>query len=211
MDGGLGHGNQPINSRYTISREESIAVDNYKDECAKSHGIIVIRIDSNYPCVDDRFDYIKNNILSSDLQRILDLSLVDWEKCKLDAESTLLFQISSLWDNGEHVVKNIATILNINPNTVMRYLKKSEQLGISTYNHFDYLWENNRLVYARCMETGELVLSLNKANKKYKCNINGHLKGLYNFAGILSDGTKLHWNQLSKQETYEIYKSINSL
>lgn len=205
MDGGLGHGNQPNNSMTTLTKEESIAIDKYKDKCAKEHDIDLLRIDCNYPYNIERFEYIKNNIITSKLSEVLNLEFVDFDQANKDAESTLLFQISKLWDSGVNNTKSIGDILHINVNTVMRYLKKSEKLGVSTYNHFEYLWEHHKLSYVTCLETSEIAMSINQVNTKYHCNLYQHLVGKSNYAGTLSDGTKLHWRRLSKEETYDVY------
>ena len=77
MDGGIGHGNNPFpGSRY--SKEELIYRDNCKDELARNHGYMIIRIDCNYSS-HDRFLYCSSNIINSQLSTIYDLNKVDWE------------------------------------------------------------------------------------------------------------------------------------
>jgi hypothetical protein len=62
--------------------EESIIIDNYKDEQAKLHGIEVIRIDCDFYGLTDiqKFNKIKTNIIEN-LSNILDLTYVDWNEC----------------------------------------------------------------------------------------------------------------------------------
>ena len=59
MDGGIGHGNKSVHEKYSI--EDSIKIDNKKDELANQNGFILIRIDCNYTY--NRFGFIKENII----------------------------------------------------------------------------------------------------------------------------------------------------
>ena len=44
------------------------------------HGITVIRIDCAYPIFRERYEYIKNNILSSKLKDIINLQDISFER-----------------------------------------------------------------------------------------------------------------------------------
>ena len=59
MDGGF-HNNDNKMSGQT--KEESQVIDDYKDEMANKQNIEVIRIDCDYPNIETRFKFIKNNI-----------------------------------------------------------------------------------------------------------------------------------------------------
>ena len=71
MDGGLGHGN--VNYIGEVDTEGRY-VDNIKNDLANKHNITLIRIDCFYKALEERFEYIKNNILISDLKNILNLT-----------------------------------------------------------------------------------------------------------------------------------------
>ena len=72
MDGGLGHGNK-THKDSELTWDELLQVDAIKDNLANKQGIQVIRIDCNYR-TDDKYTYILNNVLNSELKDIIDLS-----------------------------------------------------------------------------------------------------------------------------------------
>ena len=131
LDGGLGHGKTRYYNPQVI--ENSIKRDTEKNLLAQKHGIEMIRIDVDYPCIDHRFEFIYNNIVDSELANLLDFSLVDIERCKTDAESSLLIEVSKLWDDEKLTQTEICKKLNISPTTVSQYLKKGRELGLNNY------------------------------------------------------------------------------
>jgi len=62
------------NTRNGQTKEESRMIDDYKDDMADRHGIEMIRID----CRKSEVDFIKNNIKDSILNKLFDLSKIDW-------------------------------------------------------------------------------------------------------------------------------------
>lgn len=78
------------NKRNGQTKEESKAIDNYKDEQARLHGIEVIRIDCDYNN-KDRLEYIKQNILNNRrFKEMFDISKINWNKCGEFALSNLV-------------------------------------------------------------------------------------------------------------------------
>ena len=75
MDGGLGHGNFTLNGKQDITGKQ---IDEKKDALAKLHNIKVIRIDCNYIDIENRYDYIKEHILISEVAQILNLSKINF-------------------------------------------------------------------------------------------------------------------------------------
>ena len=132
MDGGLGHGNNNILNGQT--KEESKAIDDYKDELAKEHNIEVIRIDCDYGN-NERLEYIKNNILSSKLVNILFLNNISWMECEKFALSNLIKKACEIKrDNPNMTTTEIGTIMNLNRTTINNYLKK----GLKIWNWCNY-------------------------------------------------------------------------
>lgn len=84
MDGGLGHGNRSYTNSKT-NRDELIFRDKEKDRLASEHNIKVIRIDCNYE-TNDRYQFILNNILKSELSNILDLSKVNFNQSNTQSQ-----------------------------------------------------------------------------------------------------------------------------
>jgi hypothetical protein len=119
MDGGLGHGERTISN---ITEKETLYIDEQKDILAKEHDIEVIRIDCSYNKLGNRYEHIKNNIISSKLSSILDLSHIDFIQCDLKSCQSLLIEACNLWNNGLSVGK-IAKELKISQNTIIEYLK----------------------------------------------------------------------------------------
>lgn len=127
MDGKLGHGNINYLSKQTA--EESKEIDNYKDKTAREYGIEVIRIN----CFQSNLNYIKNNILNSDLNTIFNLSLVNWNKCHEFACSNLIKIACNYWNNGINIAQ-ISNIMKLHKITIGRYLKQGTELNWCNYN-----------------------------------------------------------------------------
>ena len=130
MDGGLGHGKAKFNSkeRDTIGVER----DTYKDALAKERGIKIIRIDCDYKN-KDRFTYIKNNIINSELSLLFDLSVIDWVLCDNRAKSKLIIQAASLYNQGLCLAE-IKSVLNYSKITIAKWLRQAKNIGLCDYD-----------------------------------------------------------------------------
>lgn len=141
MDGGLGHGND-MHSRDTTTKRESILMDNYKDKLANEHGIEVIRIDCNYNSVEYRFEHIRKNVLNSKLNKILNLSLIEWVSIKENSLNNLSKIACKLKRNyASLTTTEIGKAIGIDRHTILRYLKQGNELGWCIY---DSKVEHNR-------------------------------------------------------------------
>ena len=130
MDGGLGHGNKTFNSkeRDTIGLQK----DYIKDKLALEHGIEVIRIDANYG-VNDKYEYIKNNVLQSELSNVLDLTAIDFDKVNINSLNSLFIKAVEMWNNGA-LTSEIAKQCNLNITTISSYLNKANNYSLCNYN-----------------------------------------------------------------------------
>lgn len=144
MDGGLGHGNK----EYYKSNEEAIAIDNIKDKLALGHNIEVFRIDCNYP--RDPYEYIKNNILNSKLNNLLDLSKVNFDEADYQSRNSYVIKAIELWESGLTVAE-IGNNLNLYPTTITVYLANMAKINKCTYTKEE---SKNR-------STGHSVICLN--------------------------------------------------
>lgn len=127
MDGALGHGNYKFNSKE--KDVDGLKRDREKDYLASSNNIKLIRID----CINSDSNYISNNILSSELSNIFDLSNIDWNKCDEFATKNIVKIVCDYY-NSHHVSgTKIARELKIGQTTVYRYLKKGTKLGWCNY------------------------------------------------------------------------------
>lgn len=217
MDGGIGHGN--ANSGYqTKSPKESLAIDNYKTLMANDHDIHMIRIDCNYQR-EDRFKYILENIKKSELSKIFNFSKVDFIQCDKDAQKSLFFETCKLWDGGIHDKYEIAKLLGVSHDIIRNYLIRSEKLGCSSYIHdeyYKYSVANSRKKAAFtvghpviCIETQEIFRSISSVRTLTGISVQKAVENQNHTAGMLPDGTKLHWRRLTEQEALE-YKLTNN-
>ena len=69
-------------------------------------------IDCFYKTLEERFEYIKNNILISDLKNILNLSSIDWNEVKKSSDNSLFYQVCKLY-NENYTITDIIKELKI--------------------------------------------------------------------------------------------------
>lgn len=163
MDGGLGHGNRSYTNSKT-NRDELIFRDKEKDRLASEHNIKVIRIDCNYE-TNDRYQFILNNILKSELSNILDLSKVNFNQSNTQSQQSLFIKAVELWNLGENI-SQIKSELHIHESTVTSYLKSALK-----YNMCDYsVKESRRRSYSNavvCITTGKWFKAIVDGAKYY--------------------------------------------
>lgn len=211
MDGGLGHGNFTLNGKQDIAGKQ---IDAKKDVLAKLHNIKVIRIDCNYIDIENRYDYIKEHILISEVAQILNLSKINFSLCRVVAEKSIFISVCDLVKQGMRSFVEIAKRLEISNSTVSRYLKIACESG---YLNMDYKnlkkqslalgYEKNKQrnennpngfnrIPVKCIETGEIFNSMDAADKKYGGCVSSYLSGRIKYTGHLDDGTVLHWERI---------------
>ena len=211
MDGGLGHGNFTLNGKQDITGKQ---IDEKKDALAKLHNIKVIRIDCNYIDIENRYDYIKEHILISEVAQILNLSKINFSLCRVVAEKSMFISVCDLVKQGMRSFVEIAKRLEISNSTVSRYLKIACESG---YLNMDYKnlkkqslalgYEKNKQrnennpngfnrIPVKCIETGEIFNSMDAADKKYGGCVSSYLSGRIKYTGHLDDGTVLHWERI---------------
>lgn len=107
--------------------------DKYKHDIALENGI------DKYIVIDCRFselEWIKENVLSSNLANLFDLSKIDWSKCEKFALPNLIKEVCDYWKNKEdwQTVTNLTKVFNISEYTIRRYLKKGTEFGWCEYS-----------------------------------------------------------------------------
>ena len=113
------------------TKEESQYIDDMKDKLAKQNGYEVIRIYYN-----DDFK-IKDNLLKSDIVKIINLNNIDWEECERFALSNRVIEICDYWNNDKkdwETTADLEKIFKIDKITIRSYLKKGTELGWCNYN-----------------------------------------------------------------------------
>ena len=109
--------------------------DKYKKTLAETYNVQedkYIEID----CSKSNFNFIKNNILNSNLNKIFDLSSINWDKIDSEiAEDTIMEDIIKLWNEG-YCNKEIKEKLKIkSKNTITKYLKIGARKGLCNYTY----------------------------------------------------------------------------
>ena len=115
------------------NRQNCIINDQIKDELSLQNGVHMIRINCNYIYTHKRFEYIKENILNSEIAKLFDLSCVDWEYANLNAMHSLVADVARLWEDGL-CVADIEKSLPIERHTVREYLKIAGEHNMCSYN-----------------------------------------------------------------------------
>ena len=128
MDGGW---HKTDNSMSGQTKEESKAIDDYKDRMAREHGMEVIRID----CGKSELEFIRQNILNSKLSELFDLNSVHWEKCEEFALSNLIKEVCVYKNSNPNMTTTqIGENMRLGRSTIREYLKKGTNLGWCDYN-----------------------------------------------------------------------------
>ena len=157
MDGNWHYIDNNLSGR---TKEESQALDNYKDQLAKEHNINVIRIN----CSVSSLEYIKNNILQSKLAQIFDLSSIDWIECDKLSQHSFVKMVCNYYDTHKDVTETqLAKMFGLCNATIGRYLKKGTLYGWC--DNSDILKRANKnktpskpiSVVARNLESGECL------------------------------------------------------
>lgn len=187
MDGYFHFNYNPMNGK---TKEESQQIDSEKDRLAIEHNILPIRIN----CEKLELEYIKTEILNSNLKDILNLSKIDWQECERKSLTSLKLQACELW-KLHHNTKIISKKMKRNRSTVIDWLKSCSSAGLCDYEPIMGC-PKSFCIKVICIETKEIFRSITDASKKYninKSNISACCKGKLKSAGQLADGTKLHW------------------
>lgn len=80
--------------------------------------------------------WIKSSILKSELNKLFDLSNIDWKQCAKFANKNIIKEVCDYWNNrkdGETIV-DIAETFNIAQTSARNYLKRGAKLGWCDYD-----------------------------------------------------------------------------
>lgn len=103
--------------------------DEEKTRMAIDHGINIIRIE----CKKSSCEYIKQNILNSEINEIFDLSNIDWILCDMKAQKSIVKQVCDMYQSGVHNITQLKDIFYLNRGTIANYLKRGASLGLCDY------------------------------------------------------------------------------
>lgn len=110
--------------------EEEQENDRIKEQLAKENGI------ENYIVIDcqkSEIEYIKENILKSNLSKMLNLNEVDWDECNFYACDSNVKIASDLWRDGKSLYE-ISKNLNVHIETIRNYIKRGAEIGWCEYD-----------------------------------------------------------------------------
>lgn len=120
----------------------------------------------HYIVIDARYslpDYIKNSICNSLISEYFDLSIIDWGKCNLDANTSLIIKAAELWNSGMHDASQISEQLKIVNGTTLNYLESAAYSGLCDFNREQYRKDVNhgsKRIRVKCIETNTEYQSL---------------------------------------------------
>lgn len=192
MDGGLGHGKKQRNKN--ADKDHSLEIDFIKEKLATERNICVIRINSDYEHIENRYEFILNQILTSELNNFLPLDKVDFRKACVDSSESNKVLAWELYNQG-YSVKFIAEKLNTWTTTIRSYLIEGKKLNITplyTTQENKYR-SNSHEVY--CVTTNMYFRSIIDASKYYDIHpstISKNCRGVSNYGGIYN-GVRLQW------------------
>lgn len=153
-----------------LTVDEAQYIDHQKDMLATNNNITMIRIDCNYTCIQDRYEYIKNNIFLSDLNKILPLDLIDLDDANKKSQQSLLINACKMWDAG-YKVSEIIEELGVHPCRIPEYLKTGQKYGLC--HNYSARESNIRSQGTKviCVNTREIFETIRDAEKYY--NVDG--------------------------------------
>lgn len=125
MDGEQ-HDINKVHGIWASRKENIITNDQNKNELASEIGIPLVRID----CYKSDVMYIKSNILNSDLSKILDLSVIDWNKVGDFCYGNFVKNVCEYWENNPGITTSeMAKIFHVSQKTISTYLNKGNMFG----------------------------------------------------------------------------------
>ena len=130
------HGGQHYEDCTWSKAEDVQENDRIKYELALQNGIK----DGGYIVIDCRYsdkEWVKNNILSSKLNELFDLSKIDWLKCEEFAiNSNKVKEVCDYWNSKEEweTTTTLAEVFRLSKDAIIDYLKKGAELGWCEYD-----------------------------------------------------------------------------
>lgn len=109
--------------------------DKIKNELAKENGFILIRVD----CFETNFEFVKNSFLKTDIERYVSLEKINWKSVNIEMEKNLTKEICDKYNQNENLTtREMGKIFNVSFITIIRALKKGDELGWCVYNAKEY-------------------------------------------------------------------------
>ncbi|WP_299831512.1 zinc-ribbon domain-containing protein [uncultured Metabacillus sp.] len=127
------HGEQHYYTKrrqFKRNNEEERENDKLKKDVALKNNIgHYIAID----CSKSNPEFIKENIINSNIDKLIDIKHVNWGECHSFAISSLVEVACSLWSKYKSTVE-ISKVVDVDKATVRRYLIQGSKIGLCDYN-----------------------------------------------------------------------------
>ena len=170
-------------------KEEQIN-DKLKQEIAIKNGILhYIILDCRY----SELEWIKVQIMDSEMNIIYDLNDVDWNIIHIKALKSKVIEVWNLWNN-KFDISQIINITHLGKSTIMRYVKNGSEIGKCNYSvadgmkkSIDGLNKNRKLIKVICLNNNKIFDSLQQAGLFIgieSSNISYNCQGKRDYAGL---------------------------
>lgn len=123
-------GGQHFKDSSWCTKEEQQINDEIKNVLAKKNGYILIRID----CMFSDFDYIKQNILDSQLSEIFNLNKINWDKCHEDSLRSIVLEVADYYEKHHPHITEICKQFDLSASAVKKYLNQAAVIGKCSYD-----------------------------------------------------------------------------
>ena len=134
------HGLQHYDSKnYYCQSGNVLITDKIKENLAIANHVNYLVIDARY----SSYEFIKNNIICSQLSAFIDFSKVDWKSCNKKANNSKFMEVVNLWNKHEFTVVQISKQVGLSSTTCMRYLENASQSGLCDFDRIKYRKEVN--------------------------------------------------------------------
>jgi hypothetical protein len=180
------------------SFEEESKNDNFKCQLANDNKI------NDYIVIDARYsnlEYIKENILNSNISSYYDLSNINWIECHKYACNSLVKDVCNLWNKGIKNKRVIGEKISVTKDTVAKYLKQGTLLGWCDYipkkikkeklKLYNKKNKKPRLRTIINLETSKIFLSITDACKFYNFKSGSRISDVCNNKAKTAYG--YHW------------------
>ena len=165
MDGGYHNRVRPNDKRTLQDIKDR---DKLKNELALNHNIKLIRVDAEYK--GDKFKYLKDSVLNSELVNYLDFSIINWYELEKSCLRNKLIESCEYYTlhKNEMNLKEMASQLNITPALMSHYVRKGHELNICVYDNYNY----NKQRKIRVIETDEIFNGIRECIRYFESAYN---------------------------------------
>lgn len=120
------------NSRSLKAQQE---IDIEKNQLAEDNNVIIIRIDSR----KSNTEYLRDNILKSELSTIFDLDNIDWDLCNKMGLCNYVKEACSFYEKNKYNFKidELASQFGVTVQTFRNYIKQGLKYGWCTLSEYD--------------------------------------------------------------------------